>query len=156
MAWCIINSYHTVVRSIRNTTLKLWANYSKQFKVRNAQNCRKNQSWILHHDNATAHTFMLVREFLVKNKTLIMPQPLYSQDLGPRWLFPLTKTEDTDERKMCYHDWGDKRKNQNLAIKKGAFQNCFEDWKKRWHKFIISIIYRVRHIKFVLVLFREW
>ena len=43
---------------------------------------RKKLSWILHHDNAPAHTSMLVREFLVKNKTVIMPQPLYSPDLA--------------------------------------------------------------------------
>jgi len=36
-----------------------------------------NQSWILHHDNAPAYTSLLVRDFLVKNNTVIMPQPLY-------------------------------------------------------------------------------
>ena len=30
----------------------------------------KNQSWILHHDNAPAHTLMLVREFLAKKTKL--------------------------------------------------------------------------------------
>ena len=38
----------------------------------------KTQSWILHHDNAPADTFMLVREFLAKNKTVIMIQPPYT------------------------------------------------------------------------------
>ena len=33
----------------------------------------KNQSWILHFDKAPAHISRLVREFLVKNKTLIIP-----------------------------------------------------------------------------------
>ena len=28
----------------------------------------------------------------------------------PRWLFPLPKTEDTNERKAFLYDWGDKRK----------------------------------------------
>ena len=32
-------------------------------------------SWILHNDNALAHISMLVPEFLVKNKIVIMPQP---------------------------------------------------------------------------------
>ena len=39
---------------------------------------RKNQSWILHHDNAPSHTSMLVREFFAKNKIVIMPLPSYS------------------------------------------------------------------------------
>ena len=38
---------------------------------------------ILHHDNIPAHILMHVREFLVKNKTVIMPQPPYSPDLAP-------------------------------------------------------------------------
>ena len=41
----------------------------------------KNQSWILYHDNALALATMLVREFLVKNKTVIIPQPPYSPHL---------------------------------------------------------------------------
>ena len=49
----------------------------------------KNQLWILHHDNAPAHTSMLVRVFLAKNKTIIMP---YSPD------------EDTDEMKASYYN----------------------------------------------------
>ena len=32
----------------------------------------------------------------------------------------------------------EKSKQKLLAIPKSAFQNCFEDWKKRWHKCIIS------------------
>ena len=54
----------------------------------------KNQSWILKHDNAPAHTSMLVREFLVKYKTAIMTQPPYSPDLAPAdfFLFPKLKT----------------------------------------------------------------
>jgi hypothetical protein len=46
--------------------------------------CRKrpqlwtNQSWVLHHDNAPAHSSLLVHNFLAKNKTTVVPQPLYS------------------------------------------------------------------------------
>ena len=61
------------------------------------QNCTelwKNQSWIWHHDNAPAHTSMLVCEFLAKHKTVIMPQPSYSLDLVPAdfILFPKLQT----------------------------------------------------------------
>ena len=51
----------------------------------------KNQSRILHHSNAPAHTSMLVREFFDKNKTIIMPQPPYSSDLAPLGFFLFTK-----------------------------------------------------------------
>ena len=43
----------------------------------------KNNSWLLHHDNAPAHTSLLVREFLAKNNTVTMPQPPYSPDMAP-------------------------------------------------------------------------
>ncbi|UYV81427.1 hypothetical protein LAZ67_20001160 [Cordylochernes scorpioides] len=43
----------------------------------------KNKNWLLHHDNAPAHTSLLVRDSLAKNNTLMMPQPPYSPDLPP-------------------------------------------------------------------------
>ena len=50
----------------------------------------KNQSWILHHDNIPANISVDVVEFLAKNQTVIMPQPVYSPDLAPAdyLLFP--------------------------------------------------------------------
>ncbi|UYV69213.1 TCF4 [Cordylochernes scorpioides] len=44
----------------------------------------KNKNWLLHHDNAPAS--LLVRDFLAKNNTLMMPQPPYSPDLAPYFL----------------------------------------------------------------------
>ncbi|UYV77389.1 hypothetical protein LAZ67_15000823 [Cordylochernes scorpioides] len=53
----------------------------------------KNKNWLLHHDNAPAHTSLLVREFLAKNNTLMMPQPPYSPNLTSCdfFLFPKLK-----------------------------------------------------------------
>jgi hypothetical protein len=34
-----------------------------------------NHSWVLHHDNAPAHSSFLVRNFLAKNETNGVPQP---------------------------------------------------------------------------------
>ncbi|UYV76108.1 hypothetical protein LAZ67_13002555 [Cordylochernes scorpioides] len=33
----------------------------------------KNKNWLLHHDNAPAHTSLLVRDLLAKNNTIMMP-----------------------------------------------------------------------------------
>jgi hypothetical protein len=61
---------------------------------------------MFHHDNAPAHTSFLIREFLTKNETTIVPQPLFLSDPAPAdfFLFPkLTSTlkgqrfESTDE-----------------------------------------------------------
>ena len=57
---------------------------------------------------------MLVREVLAKNKTVIMPQPLYSPDLAPAdfYLFPKLKAP----MKVFYYDWGDKWKIETGAL----------------------------------------
>ena len=72
----------------------------------------KNQSWILRHDNAPAHTSILVREFLAKNKIVTT----VFIGLGLRRLFPFPKTKDTNEMKVFCYDWGHKRKIETEAV----------------------------------------
>ena len=55
----------------------------------------QNNSWLLHHDNAPAHTSLLIRDFLAQNNSTMMPQPSYSPDLAPMWLFLVPKTKET-------------------------------------------------------------
>ena len=43
----------------------------------------RDGDWILHHDNAPAHTSHLVQQFLAKHGTAQLQQPLYSPDLAP-------------------------------------------------------------------------
>ena len=59
-----------------------------------------------------------------------MPQPLYSPILAPAefFLFPTLKTL-MKGKGFATIPVGDT---------KSAFQKCFEDWKNRWHKCIIS------------------
>ena len=89
------------------------------------------------HDNAPADKSLLVREFLAKNETVIMPQLPYSPDLGPAdfFLFPELKTPIT-KKAYCY-DWGDKRKIK-IGVVSDITKNVLKEWKKRWHKCIIS------------------
>jgi len=49
--------------------------------------------WILHHDNAPAHTSHLVQQFLAKHGTAQLQQPPYLPDLAPCdfFLFPRLK-----------------------------------------------------------------
>ena len=64
-----------------------------------------------------------------------MPQPSYSPDFAFLELFPLSKTEETQEKNGGLLQ----RKILPEALKtipKSAYQKCFEDWKKRWHKHI--------------------
>ena len=50
--------------------------------------------WLLHHDNAPAHSSNLVQQFLMKHKIVQLRQPPYSPDLAPCdfLMFPKLKT----------------------------------------------------------------
>ena len=52
-----------------------------------------NNSRILHHDNAPAHTALSVREFLATKQITVLQHPAYSPDLAPSdfFLFPKMK-----------------------------------------------------------------
>ena len=72
----------------------------------------KNQSWILQNDNTPAHTSMLMREFLAKNKTVLI----------------IIMIEEIKE----------KPNQELLVIPKNAFRKCSRIGKKRWHYSVIS------------------
>ena len=99
----------------------------------------KNNSWLLHHDNAPAHTSLLVRDFLAKNNTVTMPRPPYSLDMAPCdfFLFPKIKRTLRGRRFTAIDDINSASLKELKAILKIEFEKCFEDWKKRWHKCII-------------------
>ena len=46
--------------------------------------------WLLHHDNAPAHSSNLVQQFLAKRKIVQLRQPPYNPDIAPCdfWMFP--------------------------------------------------------------------
>ena len=67
----------------------------------------KNQSWLLHHANVSAHMSLLVHNFLAKNKTNHASATEFTR-LGPLRLFPVSKTEETHESMEICYDWGDK------------------------------------------------
>ncbi|UYV70168.1 hypothetical protein LAZ67_7002057 [Cordylochernes scorpioides] len=100
----------------------------------------KNKNWLLHHDNAPAHTSLLVREFLAKTNTLMMPQPPYSPDLSPCdfFLFPKLKRPMKGRRYATLDEIKTASKAELKKILKNDFLKCFENWKNRWHKCIIS------------------
>ena len=70
-----------------------------------------NKTWMLHPDNAPAHASLLIREFLTKQETIVVPQPppLLSR-FGPCGLFPVPKVEVHPKRSPISDDRGDKKK----------------------------------------------
>ena len=54
-----------------------------------------NGDWLLHQDNAPAHTSLVVREFLTNNNMTTVPHPAYSPHLAPFnfYMFPKLKLQ---------------------------------------------------------------
>jgi hypothetical protein len=51
----------------------------------------RNNSWTLHHENALAHTSLIVQQFLASTNTTVIPHPPYSPDLAPCDFCPFPK-----------------------------------------------------------------
>ena len=92
----------------------------------------KNQSWILHQDNASAHTSMFVHEFLAKNKIITMLHPPYTPVLATTdfFLFPKLKSPMKGNRFAKIEEIKEKRNQEILALKKSVLQKCFEGVEK--------------------------
>ena len=110
--------------AIRRKRLELW----------------KSNSWLLHNDNAPAHSSFLVRNFLAKNNNVIMPQPPFPPDLSPCdfFLFPRLKRPMKGRRFATIEEIKTESLRELKDMPKSAYQKCFEDWKKRWHECTIS------------------
>jgi len=98
-----------------------------------------NESWVLHHDNAPAHSSFLVRNFLAKNEMTVVPQPPYSPDLVPAdfFLFPELKST-LKGRRFNTFDEIQKNSTKEFAILKEAFQKTIRSWQKRWERCVAS------------------
>ena len=70
-----------------------------------------------------------------------MPQLPYSPDLAPCdfFLFPRLKRPMKGRRFATIEEMKTESLRELKVQKaKSAYQKCFEDWKKRWHKCLIS------------------
>lgn len=100
----------------------------------------KDNSWFLHHDNAPSHTALVIRDHFAKNSTHTVPQPPYSPDLAPCdfWLFSKLKRPLRGHRFDTIEEIEAAATRELKAIPESDYNQCFEDWKIRWHKCIAS------------------
>lgn len=100
----------------------------------------QNKSWFLHHDNAPSHTAIIIRQFFSKNETVVVPQAPYSPDMAPCdfFLFPRLKLPLRGHRFESIEAIKENSLRELKAIPEIDYHKCFDDWKKRWHKCIIS------------------
>jgi transposase len=94
----------------------------------------RNNSWILHHEIAPVHLSLLIRDFLAKHETTVLPQPPYSPDLAPAdfFFFPKIKSTLKGQRFQSVDEIEENLLEDLCAIPKNAFQDCFRKWRKRW------------------------
>ena len=93
-------------------------------------------NWVLQHDNAPAHTALLIREFLAKKNIHALPHTPYSPDLAPCdfYLFP----------KLKGHHFGTMENIQKIVtdelhtLTENDFRYCYVQWKKRWNHCVTS------------------
>ena len=100
----------------------------------------KENSWILHNDNALSQKAIIVNEFLAKNSTNIIEQPPHSPDIAPTdfFLFPKLKLPLWSTRIQSIEDIKENLRWELKSIPENAFKKCFDNWIIRWHKCIIS------------------
>ena len=83
---------------------------------------------------------LLIREFLTKHETIVVPQPPYSPDLAPAdfFLFPQLKSSLKVRRFQTIEEIEENWTRDLRAIPQNKFQDAFQNWKKRWERCIKS------------------
>jgi len=75
-----------------------------------------------------------VREFLATKQITVLEHPAYSPDLAPSDFFLFLTIKEVLKGRH-FDDIHDIRSNTTAALK---FQNCFDGWTRRWHRYIAS------------------
>ena len=105
---------------------------------RKRRNLWENKQWLLHHDNAPAHSALSIRQFLTSRHVTTLDHPPYSPDLAPCdfFLFPKLKSVLKGNRFEDIDDIKDETTSLLKNIKEEDFSTCFSAWKTRMQKCI--------------------
>ena len=103
--------------------------------------CAQKEAWIVGKpdlDMAPAHASLLIRSFLAKYQTSVLPHPPYSPDLAPEdfLLFPKLKTTLQGRRFQTTEEIQENAIRELRAITESALQEAFQQWEKRWKRYI--------------------
>jgi len=87
----------------------------------------ENQTWMLHHDNAPAYASLLIRSYLTKHQTSVVPHPPYSPDLAPAdvFLFPKLKNTLKGRRFQTTEEIQENATRELRTMTESAFQEAF-------------------------------
>ena len=133
-------SFYKARQSIRSIIWKLCNVFMRQSGKKKRPDAWRENRWMLQHDNAPSHSSFLVRDFLAKHATTVLPQPPYSPDLAPAdfFLFPKLKSTLKGRRFESVEAIKTNSQAHLRSIPKTAFQECFRTLKKRWQLCIQS------------------
>ena len=114
----------------RNTTVN--SEYYKGLleRLRKDVRIKRPEKWangfILHHDNATCPTSLLVRQFQSDKNITVCPHPRYSPNLAPCdfWLYPKVKMTTKGKHFESIQDTEAVTTTQLNTLTKEDFQNC--------------------------------
>ena len=67
----------------------------------------REKSWLLHHDDAPSHTFVLTHQFVAKKQNFCYSPPTVLPWFGILWLLTISKNEIEAERTPVRFHWGD-------------------------------------------------
>ncbi|VVC29679.1 Protein-tyrosine phosphatase-like,Dual specificity/tyrosine protein phosphatase, N- [Cinara cedri] len=103
-------------------------------------NLWQSGEWFFHHDNASAHTAISVRQFYTKNYMIPLSHPPFSPDLAPCdfFLFPRMKRYLKGKHSVEVNEVEQKTLEVLKDIKENEFQRCFEQWEMRLEECINS------------------
>jgi hypothetical protein len=120
--------------------VRFWSGWGESIRRKPPDNWKNNNNWFLHHDNAPAHTSLVVRQFLTSKNITVIPHPSpYLPDLAPCdvFLFPKIKLR----LKGCRFDTTEEiHAESQEVINTLTFENLqgfTKSWKTRWNRCIV-------------------
>jgi len=86
---------------------------------------------VVHHDNAPAHTSLVVREFLTKNNMTTVPHPAYSPDMAPCdfYTFPKIKLQLKGRHFASIEEVQAESQQMLNTLTLADFNECFQNGK---------------------------
>ena len=133
--------HHEFVPPKRTVNSELYCDVLRRLKKavrRKRPDLWDNRSWLLHHDNAPAHTSFRTTEFLTNSNIALVPHPPYSPDLAPCdfSFFPQMKMKMRGHRYETVEHVQSETRAVLKTFDEGFFRNSFETWKNRWDRCI--------------------
>ncbi|GFW22980.1 mariner Mos1 transposase [Trichonephila clavipes] len=92
---------------------------------------RELYGWLLHEDNASAHTALSVKQFLARKNITVMERPPYSSELAPSdYFFPTVKTRLKGTHFTSVKRIREKTESLLKGHTKSLFQNHYQQWEQ--------------------------